>query len=136
MRILGVDYGTKHIGLAIGETEVKMAFAKRVIPSTGNPQRDARIIARYCEEEECASVVVGLPVRALGEEGEQARITREFGEELRKIGLLVEYWSERYTSIAAEEKLSHLKPKKVKEVADSEAARMMLLDYISSLKQA
>ncbi|HWP31968.1 MAG TPA: Holliday junction resolvase RuvX [Fimbriimonadales bacterium] len=136
MRILGVDYGTKRIGLAIGEIEVKMAFAKKVIPSTGNPRKDAQNVARYCKEEECDSIVIGLPVFARGEEGEQARITREFGEELRKMGFTVEYWNERYTSLAAEDKLAHLKPKRRKEVADSEAARIMLMDYMSSLEQA
>jgi len=136
MRILGVDYGTKRIGLAIGEIEVKMAFAKKVIPSTGNPMKDAQNVARFCKEEECASIVVGLPVRARGEEGRQACITREFAEELRKMGFSVEYWNERYTSIAAEKELSHLKLKRLKEVADSEAARIMLMDYISSLEKA
>ena len=44
MRVLGVDYGLRRIGLAIGETEVKMAFAREVLPATGSVSGDASVV--------------------------------------------------------------------------------------------
>ena len=47
MRILGVDYGLRRIGLAIGETEVKMAFAREVVISTGSVAADASVVYNF-----------------------------------------------------------------------------------------
>ncbi|MCH8275787.1 MAG: Holliday junction resolvase RuvX [Armatimonadetes bacterium] len=133
MRILGVDYGEKRIGLAIGETEVGMAFARPVLSGTGSREADAGAVAEFARREGCEKVVVGLPLLESGEEGRQAQVSREFGGMIAREGLNVQFQDERYTSVAAEAALGHLKPKRRKAVADSEAARILLTEYLTGV---
>lgn len=130
MRVLGVDYGLRRIGLAIGETEVKMAFAREVLPATGSVSGDASVVFNFYMDEACELVVVGLPRLDDGHEGEQAAVTRLFGDALVEMGAPVEYMDERYSTSAALRGLSHLSPKDAKRVVDAEAARMILETYL------
>lgn len=131
MRVLGVDYGLKRIGLAVAETEVGLAFARKPVQSVGTPEADAAAIAKLAREEGFDLVVVGLPVLPSGEEGEQARISRAFGDRLASEGLAVEYVDERYTTALAEFALDHVRPKRRRAIAHSEAARILLIDYLA-----
>ena len=130
MRILGVDYGLRRIGLAIAETEVKMAFAREVVISTGSVAADASVVYNFYSDEGCELVVLGLPVLDDGHEGEQAAVTRTFGDELIALGLPVEYVDERYSTSAALRGLSHLSSRDAKNVVDAEAARLILEAYL------
>ena len=132
MRVLGVDYGLKRIGLAIGETEAGMGFACQPMASRGDARSDAESVAALAAAEECGMVIVGLPLLTSGEEGDQARITKEFGAALEKLGVRVTYWDERFTTIAAEAALAHTSFKMRKELADSEAARLILDEYLKN----
>ncbi len=131
MRILGIDYGLKRIGIAIAETQFGLAFARPVVQSEGSVEKDAAAVAKLAADEECALVVVGLPLTPSGDEGEQAQISRDFGEALAAAGMTVHYADERYTTALANVSLEHVKPKKRKLVADSEAARILLIQYLS-----
>ncbi|MEO7453247.1 MAG: Holliday junction resolvase RuvX [Fimbriimonadales bacterium] len=128
MRILGVDYGLRRIGLAIGESEVKMAFARTVLLSSGH-SRDAAAVYEFFVSEGCELVVLGLPVLDDGREGEQAALTRTFGDVLVSLGAPVEYVDERYSSSSALRGLSHLSSREAKGVLDAEAARLILETY-------
>jgi putative Holliday junction resolvase len=130
MRVLGVDYGLRRIGLAIGETEIKMAFAKGTLVSEGDVERDALAVYRYASEEECDRIIVGLPRLDDGHEGDQAAITRRFGDALASLGAVVAYCDERYSTSAARSALSHLDNRAAKKVLDSEAARVILEAYL------
>lgn len=132
MRVLGVDYGLRRIGLAIGETEIKMAFAKTTLASRGDIAADAAAVFGYAVEEECERIIVGLPKLDGGHEGEQAAITRQFGEALEELGAIVEYCDERYSTSAARAALSHLDNRSAKKVIDSEAARIILEAYLQA----
>jgi putative Holliday junction resolvase len=130
MRVLGVDYGLRRIGLAIGETEVKMAFARSVLAGSGSVGGDASLVFDFYMDEVCELIVLGLPRLDDGHEGEQAAVTRSFGDALVAMGAPVEYVDERYSTSAALRGLSHLSPKEAKEVVDAEAARMILETYL------
>ena len=130
MRVLGVDYGLRRIGLAIGETEVKMAFARSVLPGTGSVVGDAAAVYDFYMDGGCELVVLGLPVLDDGHEGEQAALTRSFGDALVEMGAPVEYVDERYSTSAALRGLSHLSSRDAREVVDSEAARLILETYL------
>lgn len=132
MRVLGVDYGLRRIGLAIGETEIRMAFAKTTLPSKGDVSADAAAIIAYATLEECERIVIGLPSLDDGHEGEQASITRKFGDALTVLGATVEYCDERYSTTAARSALSHLDGRAAKKILDSEAARIILEAYLKS----
>ena len=130
MRVLGVDYGLRRIGLAIGETEVKMAFARSILSGTGSVVGDAAAVYDFYMDEGCERVVLGLPVLDDGHEGEQASLTRSFGDALVEMGAPVEYVDERYSTSAALRGLSHLSTRDAREVVDAEAARLILEAYL------
>lgn len=131
MKILAVDYGSRRIGIAFADTNLAIAFAREPMAGSGEVVSDARAIAQLAEEEEIDQIIVGLPLLESGEEGTQASICREFGDELMKLGRSVKFVDERYTSAAAEAALAHLPGRKRRQVADSEAARIMLSEYLS-----
>jgi putative Holliday junction resolvase len=132
MRVLGVDYGLRRIGLAIGETEIRMAFAKTTLESKGDVIADAAAVFAYAAAEECERIIVGLPSLEGGHEGEQAAITRQFGDALTALGASVEYFDEKYSTAAARSSLSHLDHRAAKKVLDSEAARIILEAYLQA----
>jgi putative Holliday junction resolvase len=132
MRILGVDYGSSRIGLAIGETEVRLAFPRPPLKGTGNLAADATAIANLAKDEECALVLIGLPLLTSGGEGEQSRISRELGDRISDEGVAVEFADERFTTAAAMMNLGHLPADKRKAATDSEAARILLTEYLAS----
>ena len=130
MRIIGIDYGLKRIGIAIGDTEVDMAFARDAIPSQPDA---ANAVAKLYKEELCEQAVVGHPILESGEPGEQARITEDFAEALKTLGVEVILFDERYTTSAARRNLAHMDSRDRKKHLDSEAARLMLAEYLASL---
>ena len=132
MRVLGVDYGLRRIGLAIGETEVGAAFPRKTMPAKGEPMKDATAILEFAKTEECEVIVLGLPKLDDGHEGDQAKITRAVGNALLALGARVEYCDERYSTAAARSSLSHLNSRQVKQHLDSEAARIILEAYLKT----
>lgn len=133
MKILAVDYGARRIGIAIADTNTAIAFPREPLTGSGNLVADAQRIARLAEEEEIDQIIVGLPLLESGEEGMQASICRNFGGELMKLRQSVRFMDERYTSVAAEASLAHLPGRKRRRVADSEAARILLSEYLSQV---
>lgn len=76
-RLLGVDLGTKRIGLAVGDTATGAVQPLTTI-SRADVERDARTIARIRDEQRIDELVVGLPLNMDGSEGAQAAQTREW----------------------------------------------------------
>jgi len=130
LRILGIDYGLRRIGIAVGDTEVDMAFARDAIPSQPDA---ASAIAKLYRDEMCERAVIGHPILESGEPGEQARITEKFADSLKTLGVEVILFDERYTTSAARRNLAHMDSKDRKKYLDSEAARLMLAEYLASL---
>ncbi|MDQ7039273.1 MAG: Holliday junction resolvase RuvX [Aquificota bacterium] len=132
MKVLTVDYGTKFIGLAVGDTELKVAVPKgRIRGGEGAPERIARIV----EESGVERVIVGLPLTPSGREGRRAEEVRRFVDRLRETlpGVDIQLWDERYTTEEALRRLSGLPPKKRKELKDEIAALVILEEYLQSL---
>ncbi len=102
MRLLGIDFGTKRIGLAVAEREAGLARPLATLTRRGGA-RDLEAVARACAAEEVAAVVVGLPANMDGSEGRMARLAREFGAALGALtGLPIHMWDERLSSFEAE----------------------------------
>ena len=131
MRIIGLDHGSRRIGVAIGDTETGMAFARLAIRRR-NLDHDLALIGELCTGEEASQVVVGLPLNMDGTEGPQAAAAREFGERVRGIGLGVAYEDERLTSWEAAERMGSGGGRARRESGelDSEAARLILQQYL------
>ena len=102
MRVLGIDLGSKRIGLAISDETGSIAFPAGVIERKGEA-RDLDALRSVVRERGAEHVVVGLPLHLDGREGETARAARAFGERLgRELGLPVSTVDERFTTALAE----------------------------------
>jgi putative transcription antitermination factor YqgF len=89
-RLIGLDHGSKRIGVAIGDTETGMAFARPALRRQ-NTAIDVEAITRIVRDEEAETVVMGLPRNMDGTEGVQAAAARKFGERLAANGLAVDF---------------------------------------------
>jgi len=106
-RYLGVDYGRKRIGLAIGDDQLRIASPLDLLAGSGAAGPDARAVAARASEEGADGVVVGIPLNMDDSVGPQADFTRRFVEALRAATALpVHEQDERLSSFAADEALA------------------------------
>jgi putative Holliday junction resolvase len=132
-RAVGLDHGSRRLGVAVGDTETGMAFARPAIRRRGGAA-DLEAIAALVRGEEASVVVLGLPRNMDGSEGPQAAAARAFGERLGGIGLAVVYVDERLTSWEAGERLAArgVRPSRRSGELDSAAARLILQEYLDA----
>jgi putative holliday junction resolvase len=133
-RLLGVDFGSVRIGIAVSDPDRKLAFPLEVRERQGG-EADAAFFRMLVAREEVAGLVVGLPVHLDGREGDKAREARAFGTWLaRQTGLPVVYHDERFTTVAAESALwqAGLTHKRRKQRRDKVAAQMLLQAYLDA----
>jgi putative Holliday junction resolvase len=135
LRLLGVDFGFKRIGIAIAETDPMIISARPAIDASGTLKVDAGKLAAMAVKEEAGAVVVGLPVEESGGEGRMARICRTLASHISATGLAVHLVDERLTSVEAESTLRDdgLKASERRKLKDGEAARLILERYIATL---
>lgn len=132
---LGLDYGKKRIGLAVGDDQQYLAFALK----THVEGKDGSIL-QYLQDiisaRNIKTVVLGLPLTSSGEEGEMAQAVRKFGEILvDRLEQKVVFWDERYSSAEADRWLT-AKKKTAKEDRDALAAEIILQSYLDHLRSA
>lgn len=131
-RLLGVDTGTKRVGLAICDADRNIASPLETLERS-DADREARFFRDLIARESIVGVVVGLPMHTDGREGVKAREARVYGDWLAQItGLLVEYADERFTTVHAESALwnAGLTHRKRKTRRDRVAAQIMLQAYL------
>ncbi len=133
-RYLGLDYGHKRIGLAVSDADARLATPLKQVDSTGWPRTDAVQLRNIIEDYEIDAIVIGLPINMDGTEGDQAKLTRKYGEALaNELGLPVEFWDERLSSAAADRMLDdreELTMKKRKARRDALAAQIILQGFL------
>lgn len=96
MKVLGIDYGDKRVGLAIAESESKAVAPFRIIENNNNLFAELKNIIK---EENIEKVIVGLPLNLKSQETEQTRKVKEFVKLLKQdIELPIEIFDERMTS--------------------------------------
>lgn len=132
-RVIGLDHGSRRIGIALGETETGMAFARPALQRRSLAV-DLDTIAALARDEEVELVVLGLPRNMDGSEGSQAAAARDFGKRLAAIGLRVEFVDERLTSWQAAEQLADegRRVRRRSGEVDSAAARLILQEYLDA----
>jgi putative pre-16S rRNA nuclease len=153
--ILAVDYGRARIGLALADSETRMAQPLSMLERL-NRNEDMRRLRELVREHGVKQIVVGLPLRLDGTRGEMAEEAERFAQRLRKqIGVPVEMVDERLTSWEAErlleeiqgrfiheEKLTgHTKHTKQKSVqakmsVDAVAAAVILKEFLDRQEQS
>jgi putative Holliday junction resolvase len=132
--LLGVDYGSVRIGLAISDPERRLASPLAVYERRGR-ERDAEYFRALATVEEVAALIVGLPVHLDGREGQKAAEARAFGAWLAETtGLPVFFWDERFSTVEAESALwqAGLTHKKRKARRDRVAAQILLQAYLDA----
>ena len=129
-RFIGLDHGSRRVGVAVGDSETGLSFAR---PALRRP--DPAAIAALARTEGADAVILGLPRNMDGTEGAQAGTVRRFGAQLRALGLAVEYQDERLSSWEAERALSAegRRPDRRSGELDSAAARLILQDYLDAM---
>jgi putative Holliday junction resolvase len=137
-RVVGLDPGAARVGIAISDESRSIAFPRETVPARGGWTDAAKRVKEALAGEDVALLVVGLPLRLDGTEGEAARRARGFGEELRAVfGVQVVYWDERLTTVAAERSLSEMgrRGSRRREVVDQSAATILLQGYLDANKE-
>lgn len=139
VRILGLDVGSKTIGVAISDELGLAAHPVEVIARQGEASDVARVAA-LTTSREAHAIVVGLPLELSGEAGRRARRVRLFIDALRKRlpEIEVHEWDERFSTAAVERVLiaADMSRKRRKEVVDKQAAAYILQGWLDAHRRA
>jgi putative Holliday junction resolvase len=101
-RILGLDLGSKTIGMATADFTLSIATPRSTISRT-RFQADAKALLEFAVKEDVGLIVLGLPLNMDGTEGPRAQSTRAFARNLEKLTTLpIIYWDERLSTAAVE----------------------------------
>jgi putative Holliday junction resolvase len=131
-RLLGVDFGTVRIGLAISDRDRKIASPLTTYTRSSTAE-DRAYFEKMVDSEQVTAIVLGLPLHTDGREGQKALEARAFGAWLGGVtSLPVVYWDERFTTVEAERHLldARLTKKKRKTRIDRIAAQILLQTYL------
>ncbi len=135
MRIMGLDFGSKTVGVAISDELLLTAQGKEIIERKEENKlrrtyaRIEELILEYGVEE----IVLGLPKHMNNTEGERVKLTMEFKESLeRRTGLPVHMWDERLTTVAADKAMieAGLRREERKAHVDKVAAVFILQGFL------
>lgn len=135
MRIMGLDFGSKTVGVAVSDELLLTAQGLEIIRRKEENKlrrtlaRIEELIVEYGVEE----IVLGLPINMNATEGERAKLTLEFREKLeRRTGLPVVMWDERLTTVAADKTMieAGIRREHRREYVDMIAAVLILQGYL------
>ncbi len=137
MRVLGIDYGMKRVGLALSDGLGLLAHPYATLERTTREQLFADLLAIVAKEG-VQTIVLGLPQALNGQDTETTRQVRNFSESLRRrTGVPVVFQNEAFSSLEAERNLrdgGH-RGRKIKAVLDQQAAVVILNDYLECSRQ-
>jgi putative Holliday junction resolvase len=134
MRTMGLDVGTKTVGVAISDGLGLTAQAVTTVRRT-NLKADLAALAELAREHEVSRVVIGLPLNMDGSEGPRAEASRKFAEVVgQSLSVPVEFWDERLSTVAAERTLieADLTRAKRRQVIDQVAAQFILQGWLDA----
>ncbi|MCX5679119.1 MAG: Holliday junction resolvase RuvX [Candidatus Omnitrophica bacterium] len=132
MKIMGLDYGTRRIGVAMSDELLLTAQGSNTI-FNNTPSETIAAIARLVKENGVVEVIVGLPINMNGSHGQKAKEVIEFTENLMKsVTVPVKTWDERLTTREAERALleADMSRAKRKRLNDMIAAQLILQGYL------
>ena len=134
MRILGLDYGDRRIGVAVSD---ELGWTAQGIDTLEKRRDEGELvkIAELIKQYEVGEIVVGLPKNMNGTIGPRGEICMEFAEKLRtQLALPVHLWDERLTTVSAHRTLleADVSRSKRKQVVDKMAAMLILQNYMDS----
>jgi putative pre-16S rRNA nuclease len=136
-RLLGLDVGTKTIGMAVSDVTRSVASPYETIKRT-KFTHDAALILEAIAKTGCAGIVIGLPINLDGSEGPRAQSTRAFARNLRRhTDLPIAFWDERLSTAAVQRHLieADASRKRRAEVVDRMAAAYILQGALDRLRR-
>ncbi len=134
-RLLGLDVGSKTIGLAISDSRLSVASPLTTI-RRAKFAADAKAISQIIAERRIGGQVIGLPIAMDGSEGSRCQSVRQFGTNLLGVvDLPVAFWDERFSTIAAERPLreTEMSHRRRADVIDKMAAAYILQGALDRL---
>lgn len=135
-RILGLDVGSKTIGLAVSDTQFRVASAVGTIRRT-RFSKDVEQLDKIISERGVGGLVLGLPLGMDGSEGRACQSIRQFARNLdEKFEIGITFWDERLSTSAVERILTNdadLSRKRRSEIIDKLAAAYILQGALDSL---
>ena len=124
IKYLGIDWGKKRIGLALADSETKIAIPFKVVS-------DIKEILNIVKEEEINEIIIGLPVKMSGAKDEQLEVYKNFVQHLkRRSGIAVRTIDERLTTKEANALAGS---KRTKARQDAIAAMLILQGYLETI---
>lgn len=135
-RAIGVDLGTRRIGLAISDPAGKLATPLTVLQRTSD-SADAQAVVELASAEDVELIVVGYPLALDGTKGDAALVAEAFAAKLTELGATVELFDERLTTAEAEKRLKGrgMKGKQRRQVVDQVAAAVILQGFLDTKKK-
>lgn len=138
MRIIGLDVGTVRIGVAQSDPLGILASATEVI-TRKNPAADAARVAEIAKSLNAQQIVVGLPLKLNGEEGQSVQMVRDFVAVLQPLvpTIPIVYQDERLSTVSAQRVLlqADMRRNKRKQVVDKIAATIILQNHLDKQKR-
>jgi putative Holliday junction resolvase len=133
VRALGIDLGSKRIGIAVSDISGTVASALTTVHRSSSRRHDHAEIARLVRDEEAELIVVGLPLSLDGTKGPAARSAeKEAGQLASVVGVPVAMYDERFTTVTAERGMleAGLDARQRRKVVDKVAAAVMLQAWL------
>ena len=133
MRALGIDLGSRRIGVAVSDSGGRLASPVEVVARSGDEARDHRRLLALAEEYEVECIVVGLPLSLDGSLGPAAVAALAETERLRATtDLPVDTYDERFTTVTADRSLMerNMKADARRRIIDKVAAAVMLQAWL------
>jgi putative Holliday junction resolvase len=136
-RVLGVDLGSRRIGLAVSDPAGRVATPHAVVERSGDEAADRRTIVAHAREAGASRIVVGLPLSLSGDVGPAARAVLEEVAALQaeaSDAITVETYDERFTTVIAERGLreARVRRRDRRRAVDPAAATVMLQSYLEA----
>jgi putative Holliday junction resolvase len=134
VRVLGIDYGDSHIGLAVSDKLLLTAQALGTYRSKSK-EEDKKYFKELVSKYEIGEIVLGFPLRMDGSPGTRVEKTKEFAGWLKNIlKIPIVFWDERLTTKQAHQILGRqkIKAKRKKTLEDQIAASVILSSYLES----
>ncbi|MBE0461542.1 MAG: Holliday junction resolvase RuvX [Candidatus Aminicenantes bacterium] len=134
MRVLGIDFGDKHIGLSISDPLqlTAQSFGKYTLRGK---KKDGKYFQDFVAQYEISEIVIGLPLRMDGTPGSRVEKTKKFANWLENtVGIPIVFWDERLTTKQA---LNIIRPQKMKsrsrkKIKDQVSATIILASYLEN----
>ncbi|MBW2264410.1 MAG: Holliday junction resolvase RuvX [Deltaproteobacteria bacterium] len=136
MRLLGVDWGERRLGIAVSD-ETQTVASPHVVERCRSDNERVEAILRHASDLSVDAVVLGMPLSLSGDEGPTGRAVRRFSELLgKRLAVPLVLWDERLTTGSAQRALieAGIKRSKRKDLVDKVAASIMLQSYLDCQK--